>query len=616
MPPFGFIGGSYPSESPIGDCQRTVNWYPELLESTGFDGKQAYIPTPKGKSRMALYPSPGLAVFATLPNGRPRAQIFTNGRLFAIGGTSLYEVDKNGTPTLRSGATVLVDDGLPATMAVSQVELCICSGGQVFILNLASNTFTAVPAASFQGGLVSMVGFIDSYFVALLSNSQKFQISGLLNGLSWAGGDIAQVQVFPDNIITMLVDHSEILFGGNTKSTAYYNSGDLSFPFAVNPSSRIIEQGAVAAFARDRLDNSVFWLGGDERGAGIAWKMAGYAPQRISTHALEYQWSLYPKISDAVSYAYQIKGHAFWQIYFPSATRNSIGEPTQGTTWVYDVATGLWHEREFTNASGQKQAHRSWNHVFAFGKHLVGDWGDNKIYQMVVPQLSGMAWSFADDFGNAIIRDRIGPHIAGEGQWITHNSLAFDMEMGLGPQPPLTGGGIPTQLALKDANGVVWMVEVQDGGLLRTDSTINTVFATLMLNDPGNTTSWIIGVNTTGVLTATGTAFISTNPQSYAFISLGGIATFDLTITSAGILQTTKTSDVARDPQIMLAWSEDGAKTWNQNPRNLGIGQAGKFKTRAIARLLGHSRDRVYRLTTSDPIPVRILEAYLNPQGV
>lgn len=565
---------------------------------------------------MAMYPSPGLKQFAALPSGKPaRAQKSVNGRLFVISGTFLYEVDKNGASTQRGSG--LIDDGLPATMAESQIELCVCSGGLVFILNLATNTFTALNQALFQGGLVSMVEFVSSYFIALLANSQKFQISGTLNGLSWAALDIAQVQDFPDNIVTMIADHNEILFGGVSKSDAWYNSGNPSFPFTANPSAAIIEQGSAAQFARDKLDNSVFWIGADDRGQGIAWRMNGYTPQRISNHAVEYQWSRYPKISDAVSYAYQLNGHGFWQIYFPSATVNSAGEPTLGTTWVYDVATSLWHERQFVDKNtGQRMAHRSWNHSFSFGKHIVGDWATGNLYEMAIPTMNGTAWAFIDDFGNPTIRERTSPHISGEGQWVQHNALSFDLEFGLGPQPPLTGGGVPTQLALKDANGVIWIFSVNDAGLIVDQSTIGSTFATLTLNDPGNTTSWTIGVNTGGLLTATVAQFSAANPKSYSFITLGGIASYDLTITSGGIVQTTKTGDVARDPMITVSWSDDGAKTWNVNPRNLGIGQAGKFKTRAVTRMLGRSRDRVYKMTTSDPVPVRVLDCYLNPIGV
>ena len=70
----------------------------------------------------------------------------------------------------------------------------------------------------------------------------------------------------------------------------------------------------------------------------------------------------------------------------------------------------------------------------------------------------------------------------------------------------------------------------------------------------------------------------------------------------------------ARDPQIILDWSDDSGKTWSQG-RILDCGQQGEYTQRAIARQLGNSRDRLYRLTTIDPFPVKITDAYLDAAG-
>ena len=60
MARIGLIGPSYSSQSVIADCQRTMNWYPESIESG------------QGKSQLALYPTPGLALFCALPAGPVR----------------------------------------------------------------------------------------------------------------------------------------------------------------------------------------------------------------------------------------------------------------------------------------------------------------------------------------------------------------------------------------------------------------------------------------------------------------------------------------------------------------------------------------------------------------
>ncbi len=64
------------------------------------------------------------------------------------------------------------------------------------------------------------------------------------------------------------------------------------------------------------------------------------------------------------------------------------------------------------------------------------------------------------------------------------------------------------------------------------------------------------------------------------------------------------------DPQAMLDWSDDGGHTWS-NEHNTDIGVQGTYKTRAIWRRLGRSRDRIYRMKVTDPVKTIIIGAYL-----
>ena len=65
-----------------------------------------------------------------------------------------------------------------------------------------------------------------------------------------------------------------------------------------------------------------------------------------------------------------------------------------------------------------------------------------------------------------------------------------------------------------------------------------------------------------------------------------------------------------RNPQVMLRWSNDGGKTWPTNTYFLSLGQPGTTK-RVIKRMLGRSRKRVWELAWSDPIAIKIADAYL-----
>lgn len=63
------------------------------------------------------------------------------------------------------------------------------------------------------------------------------------------------------------------------------------------------------------------------------------------------------------------------------------------------------------------------------------------------------------------------------------------------------------------------------------------------------------------------------------------------------------------DPKIILDWSDDGGHTWS-NARYISIGAIGQYAYRALAHLLGSSRDRIFRIRASDPVKYVLIDAY------
>jgi hypothetical protein len=62
-------------------------------------------------------------------------------------------------------------------------------------------------------------------------------------------------------------------------------------------------------------------------------------------------------------------------------------------------------------------------------------------------------------------------------------------------------------------------------------------------------------------------------------------------------------------PVLMLQWSKDGGKTWS-NEIHGSIGAAGKYRTRIRFNRLGSGRDRVFKLSISDPVKCVIVDGY------
>lgn len=435
---FGFCAGTYTSQSINADCQRCMNWYPETIESN------------MGKTAVALYPTPGLSLLATI--GNPvRGCIGINGELFFVGGSDLWKVTLGGVTTNLGSVG---NDGNPVSMATNGTagnQVAVVSAGNLYVFNTSTNTFSG-PITGIQGTPVQIV-FCDGYGVVTLANSNKFQVSALEDMTTWNALSVQQVEVFPENIGGIIQAFRQLwIFGLDGHSQVYYNSGANPYtPFDVI-SGAYMEEGLHATWSLAVADNAPFWLGGYVTGGPIAWRANGYTPQRISNFAVETAWATYPNQgSDAVGYAYVDQGHTFYVLRFPSANNG------HGATWVYDVATQQWHERGYwSEATGTYWAHLSSCHLFSGGQHLVGDWNSGNIYTMAITNYT--------DAGASIRRLRRAPHISTEQVRIFHNFMQIDVEVGDGPMPPLyDGAGNPRGpeiiLRWSDDGGRTWSNE-------------------------------------------------------------------------------------------------------------------------------------------------------------
>lgn len=587
MARIGLIGPTYQSKSVNADAQRTMNLYPEMIESQ------------TGKSAMVLYGTEGTSQFGRISNETASAlEVFAfNGRFFSVCNQTLYEISNTGVSTARGAVG---GPSSKAYMVASQTQLLISYAGALFVFTFLSNAFVAVNMAQFASG-VAQVGFTDGYFVTWLTGTNTFQLSNLLDATTWSGLNINQISIFPDPIVSMKIAFRDIWFFGQKRSTVYYDTGNVNFPFLPIPGV-FIQQGAGAQDATVELDNSVFWIGGDERGNAVAWRASGYTPTRVSNHAVEEKWQSYSTIADAVAFAYQKEGHSFWVITFPTAN----------ATWCYDAATSMWHERgSFNPATGLVGAHRSRGHAFVFGLHLTGD--------ALGPNILSLSDTTYTDFGNIpIARMRRTPHVGKEKELLRHRRLQLDMETGLGSFN--TDSNSIGKLILVDGLGIQWSVIITDVGVLTTATgAIGTPSNPIYLNDSspgGPTTSWQLGITVGGVVRGVPVTF-QQFPTPYAqLFPMASSATFlqtGLVVNNAGVVTPVAPTRASRGAVFNLRWSNDGGHIWS-NYYPADCGQVGEYAKRVIWRRLGRARDRVYEITISDPVPIRIIDGYLDAE--
>lgn len=441
---FGFIGPSYTARSSAVADEECINFFAESVESQGgFLIQQPYGERSYGGLK-SYFGTPGIAQFANLNQQGVRGQLWTGSRLFAVAGTEFVEVMSNGTVTNR--ATVAADNN-PASLAWNGIQVLVISAGHAYCFTLATNAWVEVTAS--LAGVPLKADYSDSYFVVCFQNSNKFQMSQVLDGTTWPGQLVNEISVFPENISSIIVNHRELWVFGQQHTQPYQDTGSAEV-FDPIPGT-LIEKGCVATFSPCRLDNSIFWIDQDERGAASAWRSSGYTPQRISTHAVEIDLAATANLSGCCSYAYQDGGHLFWVLYIPGAS----------WTWVYDVGEQLWHKRAHWN-NAQWQAALGWNHAYAFGQHLIGVPGN--VTFPGAQYLYTLSMANYSDSGSPIRRLRRSPAITDEMKWITHAELTVDFDTGQGPQPPLTDGAgnpRPPQAMLRwsDDRGKTWSNE-------------------------------------------------------------------------------------------------------------------------------------------------------------
>ena len=345
------LGSSYVTRSVNAADNRMINLFPEMIAEGG-------------KEPAFLNRAPGLRLETVIGTGPIRGLWTFDNNLYVASGNTLYKLSSTYAVTTLG---VLANDG-PVSMADDGTHLMIACNGPAFVYNATTLAFGEITDPDFPGALT--VSYLDGYFVFIEPNSQSVWTTTLLDPTSIDPLDFASAEGDPDHLVSSIVNRSEVwLFGGNSVEV-WYNAANAGAGF---PLQRIQgafnEIGCAATFSVAKLDNSLFWLGADDRGQGIVYRSNGYTGQRVSTHAIEWQIQQYGNISDAIAYSYQQDGHAFYVLTFPTAQ----------TTWVYDVSTQAWHERASFSGNSFGR-HRSNCQVSFNSEILVGDYQNGNIY--------------------------------------------------------------------------------------------------------------------------------------------------------------------------------------------------------------------------------------------
>lgn len=392
------VGQSYHLKDWSIDCQRTLNLYPQVIESGN---------TPQVS---ALLPTEGLNKKYDLSGGAIRGLYALTDRLLIVSGSKLYSFDLEGWLTSVgdiSGTDLVTfaDNGLQVMITGSNAYKYTISDGTLSQINIDNGSNDT----GFFGA--SSVTFLDSRFIWTVPNSGRIQWSKLLStdttALSYSTAEAKS-----DDLVRVIASNGQLWLIG-TRTTEIWNStGSQDLPYQ-RQSGAYIPVGCVAKNSIAVFGSSLIWLAQTEHGDNQIMMTQGYQMQRISNHAIETEFSNYERTDDAYAFSYQQQGHSFYFISFPTAQK----------TWVFDGTTNMWHERSFYNTdTSRHEHHRAIVHCFFKGEHLVGDRANGNIYRLDPNEQT--------DDGNVIVRERSTPCLNPHGTRLVFDEVQLICQVG------------------------------------------------------------------------------------------------------------------------------------------------------------------------------------------
>ena len=410
MPDFGFIGPSYEAPSIYQDAQECINFYPEIDP----------LKQPGDRGVVALYPTPGLTQQFQLTNAPVRGMKTLSGGniLIAVVGSTVYSINTSmvatsvGTLTSSTNPVVITDNNVTTSGLIAY----IVDGTNRYTLDVSTNTFTKLPITdgAWQGATVCDT--VDNYIIYNQPNTQNWGATDLSSALS-INQYFGTKDGSPDNLVSLIADHRQVYLLGEVTSEVWTDVGNTITGIITFPFQRIqgtsMQHGCAAAYSVARFGEQFMFVSKDTRGQITIGFIQGYQFQRISTHAVE-QSLMGKVVSDAIAYTYRIEGHEFYVVTFPTAD----------ITWVYDIASQMWHKWLSVDSNNVFHRHRSNCHAFFNGLNLVGDYQNGKIYS-----LDNNVYT---DAGNVIRRLRRAVHLVSDLQRQYFDELQIQFQPGVG----------------------------------------------------------------------------------------------------------------------------------------------------------------------------------------
>ena len=419
--PVSLGSGYYVSDSLPLSNQRCLNVYVD-------------IPQAATLSEAILKGTPGITQVATSGATRQtnRGSHVKEGLPYFINGEVLYRLDKTVSGLGTDLFTLVPLGDIPGVGMCSFAD----NGKQLIILDTlgagyivdetAGTVFQTITDVDFTttNGTPQYVVYVDSFFV-VTTNAKKIIKSAANDGLVWSALDFASAAADPDAIVAPIVVKNKLMITGTETIEGFDNLGLSGFPFQRN--GLFVQKGCFAPLSLVNINDNLMFIGGGVDESPAIWTLNGSTPQKVSTTAIDEKLQTFTQAEIAQSFAvsYAQAGAYFVEFSLPSIT------------FVYDIITQLWHERESQIIVGEGRTQNIRHRVnalsTAYGRIFVGDSQDGRIGVLSLDTYT--------EYDRPILRSFALQPFADMGNSMSINSIELTTESGVGneaqPEPEI-----------------------------------------------------------------------------------------------------------------------------------------------------------------------------------
>lgn len=319
MPKLEFAGQSARDQDNIAaNPSRLINCYREPI-------------VPGGRSGYAIKSAPGLTPVATLP-GDVRAMASVDGKLFVSINGGIYQI--------YDGELSFLDDlpeGNDIIMSGNNARVTITVGGGYVVLipTLSGLIITTPTPGAFTHA--SAHDYIGNYTVLTERNGRRFQWSDIANPTSLPALNFSTADGRDDNLVRPMGINGALYLFKETSHEVWYLTGGAGAEAFERQSGGVYDVGLKDKMLICKIPGGAFFIGDDGRANLLA---GGITP--VSTPAVEVSIA---KSTPRACFMYEAFGHTFCAVLFADRP-----------AWIYDIATGEWHERAESADLGAWQA--------------------------------------------------------------------------------------------------------------------------------------------------------------------------------------------------------------------------------------------------------------------